>query len=219
MKPTILRFICLVLPMFHPLLASEQEAANPSNCSAESVPHERLSAQLKESLDCIDTLASKWAENQTASVLDSLNTAIKVLQKHHKTACTEPHPKRCGNPMVHSKGGLVCVTMGDVRYCKPMCNEGYDFAFLRRSRLYEHCKAGNKTSWSTQYIGGKRLADCNKSTIQIAGAKSAYFPEGQDCLKTKSESDLERNITRIFVSELQSTGIQGVPEYKCLICG
>ncbi|XP_061084493.1 uncharacterized protein si:ch1073-126c3.2 [Conger conger] len=218
MKQITLR-LCLALPMFFLPGPSLQEATNSSSCSSESAETMRLTDQLKESLDCVDTLASVWADNETASVLSSLTTAVKVLQGHQKSACLQAHPKQCPAPGVPSKGGLVCATIGDARYCKPMCNEGFDFDFLRRSRLYEECKAGIKPTWTTQYIGGKTLAICNKAAIAISGATSAYFPKDQDCLKTKSESDLEREVIQTFVSELKAKGIRGTAEYKCLTCG
>ncbi|KAG5831212.1 hypothetical protein ANANG_G00301430 [Anguilla anguilla] len=208
MKPTILRLLCLALPLFFLSHVPAQGATN-SSCSAESM--------LKETLDCISK--NNLTDQEIASVMDSLKTATSVLEKRHKTVCAEAPPKSCRTPMAHSKGGLVCATVGDARYCKPMCNEGHDFAFLRRSRLFEECKAGNQSSWSTQYIGGNRLAVCDRATIQISGAKTAYFPKGQDCLKTKSQGNLEKEVTQTFLSELQSSGIQGNPRHVCLVCG
>ncbi|KAG9344380.1 hypothetical protein JZ751_011049 [Albula glossodonta] len=163
-----------------------------SSCSMEPTLFERLSMQLKDAVDCIETQASEWGDNETASLLLSLDRATKTA------------PKQCPAPQVPSKGGLVCVTIGQGRYCKPMCNEGFDFDFLRKSRLYEACTAESSYSWTTQYI---------------AGADTAYFPKDQDCFQTKSQSELERKVIQDFVSELQNKGITGKPEYQCLICG
>ncbi|KAJ8248219.1 hypothetical protein GJAV_G00239700 [Gymnothorax javanicus] len=219
MKPVLFSLTCLVLPLFFLLRASAQEATNSSSCSAKPASYERLSAQLKESLNCVDVLASNWTQTEIFSVLNSLHAAIKTLEKVPIAGCQDAHPKQCPAPVVHSKGGLACVTIGDARYCKPMCNDGFDFNFLRRSRLYEECKAGPKPSWTTQYVGGNRLATCSKSNIQISGAKTAYFPKGQDCMTTKSQSDLEKKVIQTFVSELEAAGIKGPVTYECLICG
>ncbi|KAK6328623.1 hypothetical protein J4Q44_G00006010 [Coregonus suidteri] len=100
-----------------------------------------------------------------------------------------------------------------------MCNEGYDFAFLRTSRLYENCGADTKFNWTTQYIGGNRLAVCNKSSRPIAGAKTAYFLKDQDCLTTKSYDDQVFKIIQQFINELKSKGIEGETKYTCLVCG
>ncbi|KAI4875660.1 hypothetical protein NFI96_029809, partial [Prochilodus magdalenae] len=97
-------------------------------------------------------------------------------------------PGDCPFPVVHSKGGLACVSAERKVYCKPMCNEGQDFSFLRRTRVYEECSAATNNKWTTQYVGGNKLAVCN---TPISGAPSAYFPKDQDCLKTKSDQDLE----------------------------
>lgn len=39
--------------------------------------------------------------------------------------------------------------------------QGYDFNFMRRSRLFEECSAATQHKWTTQYIGGNRLAICS----------------------------------------------------------
>lgn len=41
------------------------------------------------------------------------------------------------------------------------CKQGYDFSFLRRSRLFEECSAATQHKWTTQFIGGNRLAICD----------------------------------------------------------
>lgn len=39
--------------------------------------------------------------------------------------------------------------------------QGFDFAFMRRSRLYDECTKQTNYKWDTQYVGGKTLAVCN----------------------------------------------------------
>ncbi|XP_069719686.1 uncharacterized protein [Phaenicophaeus curvirostris] len=68
----------------------------------------------------------------------------------------------CPLPTAPRNGGLVCVIIDDAQYCKPMCNKGYDFQFLRRNRLYEVCGSATSFSWTTQLVGGKELAVCNR---------------------------------------------------------
>lgn len=43
--------------------------------------------------------------------------------------------------------------------------QGYDFAFLRISRLYEECSVQTQYKWTTQYIGGNKLAVCNGKVV------------------------------------------------------
>lgn len=39
--------------------------------------------------------------------------------------------------------------------------QGYDFAFMRRSHVYDECKNQTRHKWNTQYVGGNKLAVCN----------------------------------------------------------
>lgn len=39
-------------------------------------------------------------------------------------------------------------------------SQGYDFAFLRRSRPYEECSEQTGFKWQSQYVGGNALAVC-----------------------------------------------------------
>lgn len=39
--------------------------------------------------------------------------------------------------------------------------QGFDFAFIRKSRLYDECSEQTKYKWDSQYIGGRTLAVCN----------------------------------------------------------
>uniref|UniRef100_A0AAZ3RPA8 Uncharacterized protein n=1 Tax=Oncorhynchus tshawytscha TaxID=74940 RepID=A0AAZ3RPA8_ONCTS len=162
----------------------------------------QLSTQLAEAAQCAKHITSHWSDNQTAVVINSLQTLTVILEKRQKTECPAA--------VAQSKGGLVCVSIKMRRYCKPMCNEGFDFAFLRNSRMYEECSADTKFKWTTHYIGGNKLAVCNR-------AKTAYFPKNQDCLTTKSNSDLEAQLIQQFKSELMD--IEGETKYDCLLCG
>lgn len=40
--------------------------------------------------------------------------------------------------------------------------KGYDFSFLRRSRLYETCGSTTEFTWTTQLTGGQTLAVCER---------------------------------------------------------
>lgn len=40
-------------------------------------------------------------------------------------------------------------------------SQGYDFAFLRRSRIFDECSSQTGYKWNTQYVGGNKLAVCN----------------------------------------------------------
>ncbi|KAJ8417968.1 hypothetical protein AAFF_G00136770 [Aldrovandia affinis] len=210
MKKITISVICLVLTIFFPSAASQEttDSTNSSSCSAEPMPFERLSIQLKDAVDCIETLMDQLEGDQSASLLDSLSNVTHLLQKHQKKACSKFTPKECPAPEIHSNGGLVCVTIADTRYCKPMCNEGFDFAFLRRSRLYEHCNKASGHKWTTQYVGGNKLAICNIVYTRItseesppcksAGASGAYFPKDQDCMKIKSQKNLEKDLIQVL---------------------
>ncbi|KAG7512426.1 hypothetical protein JOB18_029084 [Solea senegalensis] len=146
---------------------------------------------------------------QTAALLQSMRTVTDLLYKEQLKECPEAE--------VPDNGGLACVTVNNKRYCKPMCNYGYDFMFMRRSRLYEECSKETGYKWNTQYIGGNKLAVCNKEPTQVSGASSAYFPKDRDCLTTKTQH-LDSFIDSI-TAEIQSQGILGKPENACLLCG
>ncbi|XP_039995165.1 uncharacterized protein si:ch1073-126c3.2 [Xiphias gladius] len=189
------------------------------NCSLHTPLLERISADLKEAVECGGNLPSAWRAEQSAELLLSLRALTDFLHIHQLKDCQNFEPKNCPEAEVHQNGGLVCVTAANKRYCKPLCNFGYDFSFLRRSRLFDECSNETGHKWVTQYIGGNRLAECIKTSSQISGAKSAYFPKDQDCLKTKSSSQLQNSTIEDFITELKNQGIQGEPQYACLTCG
>nr|XP_046207885.1 uncharacterized protein si:ch1073-126c3.2 [Oncorhynchus gorbuscha] len=212
----VLLCFCSLTALLSCAVAQDQDVGSNS-CSSTTLMFKQLSTQLAEAAQCAKNITSQWSDDQTAVVINSLQTLTVILEKHQKTVCQTFEPKECPAAVAQSKGGLVCVTNKMRRYCKPMCNEGFDFAFLRNSRLYEECSADTKFKWTTHYIGGNKLAICNKSSRSIAGAKTAYFPKNQDCLTTKSNSDLEAQLIQQFKSELKD--IEGETEYDCLLCG
>uniref|UniRef100_A0A3Q3AWU9 Si:ch1073-126c3.2 n=1 Tax=Kryptolebias marmoratus TaxID=37003 RepID=A0A3Q3AWU9_KRYMA len=137
---------------------------------------------------------------------------------YEHTECQDAEPRECQQAEAPSNGGLLCVTIANKRFCKPMCSFGYDFGFMRRSRLFDECSEGTKYQWNSQYVGGNKLAVCNgKRLNSFSGATSAYFPK--DCLTTKSNSNLGSSILANFVGELKDAGITGDLKSHCLICG
>ncbi|XP_026211456.1 uncharacterized protein si:ch1073-126c3.2 [Anabas testudineus] len=195
--------------------STAQHETVSDNCSAKT----QLLDDLKVAVECGESLLSAWSTQQRAALLLSMKNLTDSLHKHQLKECHGAEPKQCPEAEVPDNGGLVCVTVANKRYCKPMCNNGYDFAFLRISRLYEECSVQTQYKWTTQYIGGNKLAVCNEESTQVSGAKSAYFPKGQDCQTTKSNSQLQENITATFITELKNQGIQGQPQFTCLVCG
>uniref|UniRef100_A0A3P8WSY1 Si:ch1073-126c3.2 n=1 Tax=Cynoglossus semilaevis TaxID=244447 RepID=A0A3P8WSY1_CYNSE len=157
-----------------------------------------------------------WSPQQAATLLLTLRNVTELLNDRQKE-CHIEKPPLCPTPEVPENGGLGCVTVGKRYFCKPMCNHGFDFTFLRRSLLFNECSEQTHNRWNTQYIGGNKLAVCQESALQISGRTSAYFPENQDCLMTKSQ--LKEAFIKGLITELQSLGIQGKPGTACLICG
>ncbi|XP_041866646.1 uncharacterized protein si:ch1073-126c3.2 [Melanotaenia boesemani] len=188
------------------------------NCSSGTQVFERLSADLKMAAECGEKPPSQWSAHQRAELLNYMRNLTETLHKHQLKECQDAEPKECRHAEVPSNGGLVCVTVAYKRYCKPLCNSGYDFSFLRRSRLFDECSKQTGYMWNSQYIGNK-LAVCNEAPIQISGESSAYFPKDQDCLTTKSNSQLSNSVIEVFTTELKSRGIPAEPQLACLVCG
>ncbi|XP_071336094.1 uncharacterized protein [Trachinotus anak] len=196
--------------------SAAQDETLPKNCSSQTQLLERLSADVKVALECGENLPSA---QQSAALLLSLRNLADSLHKQQLKDCQSAEPKKCPEAEVPSNGGLLCVSVANNTYCKPLCNYGYDFGFIRSSRLFDVCTEQTGYKWSTQYIGGNKLAVCNKAPIRIGGAKSAYFPEDQDCLTTKSTSELHSSIITTFISELKKEGIEAELQDVCLLCG
>eukprot|EP00079_Xenopus_tropicalis_P016770 XP_004916016.1 PREDICTED: uncharacterized protein LOC100496372 [Xenopus tropicalis] len=112
----------------------------------------------------------------------------------------------CSLPLVPRNGGLVCVYLGSVYYCKPMCNQGFDFSFLRRSRLYEECGKHTDFAWTSQYIFGRRLAECIESKVAVSGAPTAYFNKDR-CQNITSSATAEQEYIKTFLQELNEKQI------------
>ncbi|XP_018516337.1 uncharacterized protein si:ch1073-126c3.2 isoform X2 [Lates calcarifer] len=208
--------VCLCLLAVLSLSATQHETS-PHNKQPQLF--ERLNADLKVAVESGENLPATLTAQQSAALLLLVRNLADSLHKHQLKDCQGSEPKNCTEAEVPKNGGLACVTVANKRYCKPMCNYGYDFNFLRRSRLFEECSEQTGHKWVTQYVGGNKLAMCNEASSQISGAKSAYFPKDQDCLTTKSNSDLQNSTLEILTRELQSQGIQGDPQYHCLVCG
>ncbi|XP_071783628.1 uncharacterized protein LOC139933446 [Centroberyx gerrardi] len=204
-------YLCSLAVLFP---SAAQDETTTENCTTSHIQHPLT--ELKEAAEC---LLPQWSTDQTAALLYTMRTLGDMLHKHQLTACQGAEPKKCPAAAVHSDGGLVCATVSSKRYCKPMCNDGYDFDFLRRSRLFDECSESTGYTWRSQYIGGTKLAVCSESHVQISGAQTAYFPKDQDCLRTKSSSDLHNSTIHNFITELKDQGIDGNPEYICLVCG
>ncbi|KAJ8017330.1 hypothetical protein DPEC_G00016750 [Dallia pectoralis] len=186
-----------------------------NSCSSLNLTFNNFSTELQEVVQCASNITSQWNNNQISDLLNTLQTLTDILQQHQKRICQDFKPKLCPAPEPPKDGGILCVSIKNRRYCKPMCNEGYDFAFLRRSRPYEICSAETGDKW----VGGNRLAVCIKSSIRVSGAEAAYFPKDQNCLQTKSHNDLEKKLIKQFVNELEMKDIEGKKHDGCIICG
>ncbi|KAK2824638.1 hypothetical protein Q5P01_021813 [Channa striata] len=197
--------------------AAAQHETLPDSCTSQMF--EVLSQNLKAAIGCGENLPPAMTAEQTATLLQSMKNLTDSLHKHQLKECCGVEPNKCPAAEVPVNGGLVCATVDNKRYCKPLCNHGYDFAFLRRSRLYDECSEQTGHKWNSQYVGGNKLAVCNEASIQVSGANTAYFPKDQDCLMTKSSSQLQNSTIETFTTELKNGGINGKPEYLCLVCG
>ncbi|XP_026080361.1 uncharacterized protein LOC113057291 [Carassius auratus] len=192
---------------------------NNSSCSSSKFTYEQIDQQLQDLKNCLEMLSITWTTYQNANIFNQLQTLSEIIQRQQNEELRRLLPANCSSPAVPEDGGLLCISVKHKAYCKPMCNAGYDFTFLRRSRLFEECSSATKDKWTTQFIGGNRLAICDKSHTAVSGAPSAYFPVGQDCQKLKSDEQLTRNITDIFTSELVKAGITLSTESSGLLCG
>ncbi|CAJ1066801.1 uncharacterized protein si:ch1073-126c3.2 [Xyrichtys novacula] len=193
--------------------ASDHNETEYQGCNLTPEFFELLPAFLKKTARCGENLSVE----ETFLLLVYMKNATDALHRQQLKGCQGAEPKQCPDAEVPQNGGLACVTVAHKRYCKPLCNDGYDFAFMRRSRVYDECSEQTGYKWSTQYVGGNRLAVCNEASMQVSGAATAYFPK--DCLTTMSSRELPRKVMEHFTSELKNQGIQGEPENPCLVCG
>ncbi|XP_078499055.1 uncharacterized protein LOC144754744 isoform X3 [Lissotriton helveticus] len=132
----------------------------------------------------------------------SVQEVLDTLKAYQKKAYQALKPPICPLPQVPNNGGLVCVNLKHVAYCKPMCNKGFDFNFLRTSRLYEECGKHTNFKWTTQFIGGTRLAECIASDTTVSGDPTSYFPADTTCQKTIANSTMEDTQIHTFINEL-----------------
>ncbi|KAM4599181.1 uncharacterized protein V3H82_002562 [Fundulus diaphanus] len=197
--------------------SSGNHESTTANCDSQTELFQRLTEDLKMAAECTDKSILQWSSEQAAEVLITMRNLTARLYKHQLKECQDAEPKMCQQPEVPSNGGLACVTVSNKRYCKPICNSGYDFGFLRRSRLFDECGEQTNYQWNSQYVGGGRLAVCNEAAVKVSGSTSAYFTK--DCLTTKSSSEQWNATMEVFTQELKDAGIAGNPKHLCLACG
>lgn len=96
---------------------------------------------------------------------------------------------------LRARGATVCLL-----------SQGYDFGFLRHSRLYEECSQRTGYAWTTQYVGGKKLAVCNskdgayQTHPVVDSQRAAWWP--MNCRITFNEF---KCIVKIYCETLLST--------------
>ncbi|KAM7048101.1 uncharacterized protein M8220_005755 [Acridotheres tristis] len=179
-----------------------------------------VNESLKKYSKCLPDMVAKGEKASINFLAWTLQETLDLLRPAQEQFCKQLAP--CPRPVAPKNGGLVCVTIDSTQYCKPMCNKGYDFEFLRSSRLYEVCGNATGFSWTTQLVGGKTLAVCNPSEMAISGAKSAYFPSNSTCVHTLAFPEAQAEQLNIFLKEIAEQGIdvssrdQGA---DCLLCG
>ncbi|XP_048060605.1 uncharacterized protein si:ch1073-126c3.2 isoform X1 [Megalobrama amblycephala] len=188
-----------------------------TSCSSSELSFEVFDKKIQDLKNCLEAASDTWAAYQNAKFFNELRILTDIIQNQQTKELQKLLPKNCSAPAVPEDGGLLCISVTDKIYCKPMCNAGYDFTFIR-SRLFEECSAATQYKWTTQFIGGNRLAICIKSQIAVSGASSAYFPEGHDCHKIKSHEQLMENIRKTFQSELDMAGITQLL-HSSILCG
>ncbi|CAN9499560.1 unnamed protein product [Ophioblennius macclurei] len=192
-----------------------QDGASAPKCSSRS----ELLENLKGAVECVDNVPADGGAQQTAALMLYLKHLTGALLGEQLRDCHGAAPSQCPNADVPENGGLACVTVANKRYCKPLCNHGFDFGFLRRSRPYDECSEATGYRWNTQYVGGNQLAVCQEAAVAVSGVSSAYFPRGQECLAAKADDQLTDGVARAFVAELKSQEIEAEPQDVCLVCG
>ncbi|XP_020773185.2 uncharacterized protein si:ch1073-126c3.2 isoform X2 [Boleophthalmus pectinirostris] len=166
-----------------------------------------------------NTTFTNWSSEQRAALLSSVSRLAQCLHSQQLRDCDEVEPQKCPAADAPENGGVLCVALNNRRFCKPMCNHGFDFGFLRQSRLFDECSDKTEYRWDSQYVGGNTLALCIRASVTVSGAKSAYFPKEQDCLQTKANSTLSSALKEQFIRELEERGHQGELQRACLVCG
>ncbi|XP_047459390.1 uncharacterized protein si:ch1073-126c3.2 [Mugil cephalus] len=199
------------------VLSSSAAQDETAECRSQTKLWQDLAANVKVAVECGESQAYNGDAGQTAELLLYMRNLTDSLHKHQLQECQGAEPASCPAAEVPSNGGLACVTVANKRYCKPLCNHGYDFSFLRRTRLFDECSEQTGYKWQSQYVGGNTLAVCNEASVQVSGAETAYFTK--DCLTTKISSQLKESTMASFTSELRKQGIQGELQHPCLVCG
>ncbi|XP_025898804.1 uncharacterized protein LOC112950480 [Nothoprocta perdicaria] len=193
-------------------------SASHSDCKGASIAD--VAETLEKYSECFHKMVTEGEKTSINLLAWRLQEMLNLLRPLQEKLCKPL--ALCPHPLAPRNGGLVCVTIDGLQYCKPMCNKGYDFQFLRKTRLYETC--GNTTgfAWTTQYIGGDELAVCSPSEVAVSGAKSAYFPANSTCQHTIAFAEAEKEQINIFLQELREEGIDiGRQDHKadCIMCG
>ncbi|XP_019357853.1 PREDICTED: uncharacterized protein LOC109287336 [Gavialis gangeticus] len=179
-----------------------------------------LTQQLKTFSQCFEKMLPH-SRNKINALAWRVQHVLELLRKVQAKACKALD--KCSLPLAPPNGGLVCVTIDHVHYCKPMCNQDYDFGFLRRSRIYEQCGSSTGFSWTTQLVGGNRLAVCNPASTAISGVASAYFPPNVTCWETIADATAEKHLINTFLGDLAKEGLDVLDkhdeDFDCIICG
>ncbi|XP_068184328.1 uncharacterized protein si:ch1073-126c3.2 [Antennarius striatus] len=157
-----------------------------------------------------------WTPQQVAQVLLTIRTVSDRLHQQQLQECRGAEPHQCPEAEVPANGGLVCATVNNRRLCKSLCNQGYDFHFIKRSRPYEECSQATGYRWTSYYVGGNQLAACHNSSLQVGGKPTMYFQ--QDCLTAKSSVALQNVVFDDFSADVGAK-ISGTLTEKCLVCG
>ncbi|XP_041260894.1 uncharacterized protein LOC121336112 [Onychostruthus taczanowskii] len=193
-------------------------AADQSECKSATI--DDVNGSLKKYSECLPEIIAEGEKTSINFLAWTLQETLDLLRPVQEQFCKQLPP--CPRPVPPKNGGLVCVTIDNTQYCKPMCNKGYDFQFLRRSRLYEMCGNATGFSWTTQLVGEKALAVCNPSEVAVSGAKSAYFPSNSTCVRTLAFPEAQAEQLNIFLQEIGERGIDGSGRDQgadCVTCG
>ncbi|XP_059332701.1 uncharacterized protein LOC132075944 [Ammospiza nelsoni] len=192
--------------------------AGQSECKSTTI--DDVNGFLKKFSKCMPEIIAKGEKASVNFLAWTLQGTLDLLRPVQEQFCKQLPP--CPRPVAPKNGGLVCVTIDNTQYCKPMCNQGYDFQFLRSSRLYEECGNATGFSWTTQLVGEKVLAVCSPSEVAIGGAKSAYFPSNSTCVHTAAFPEAQAEQLNSFLQELAERGIDGSSRdlgADCVTCG
>ncbi|XP_007897579.1 uncharacterized protein si:ch1073-126c3.2 [Callorhinchus milii] len=180
-----------------------------------------LANSLKLITEQIDQITGCHELEQRTEIYALLQNTADKMRAIRIRACHKVSPKNCSIPLVPNNGGLMCLTLNKTRYCKPMCNQEADFNFLRKSRLFESCGESTQYQWTTQYVGGSRLAQCSvtRMNLHVSGDATAYFRS--TCHQALLDYENSKMMMNNFKKELQAKGIVGKIKNRteCLMCG